>query len=58
MRIDTPNEAGDLTNQDAINEMASYGITKVQVEQFHYRGFRYTNLLDALAQARRDQPPK
>jgi hypothetical protein len=35
-------------------EMAKYGITRVPVDYFHYKGFRYTNLKDAVAQAKRD----
>ncbi|MEW5424082.1 hypothetical protein [Amorphus sp. 3PC139-8] len=35
-------------------EMAEYGITRVPVDHFHYREFRYTNLKDAIAQAERD----
>jgi hypothetical protein len=54
MKIGTRYEAGDLTHEDAINEMVAYGITMVPIEYFHYKGFRYTNLLDAIAQAKRD----
>jgi hypothetical protein len=36
-------------------EMRKYGIHCVLVEQFHYREFRYANLKDAIAQARRDE---
>ncbi|MDE2465487.1 MAG: hypothetical protein KGO02_17505 [Alphaproteobacteria bacterium] len=36
-------------------EMAKYGITRVPVDYFHYRQYRYTNFVDAIAQARRDQ---
>lgn len=36
-------------------EMARYGITRVPVDYFHYNGFRYTNLKDAVAQAKRDE---
>lgn len=31
-----------------------FGITKVPSYQYHYRGWRYSNLADAIAQARRD----
>ena len=34
--------------------MAKYGIALVPVDYFLYRQFRYTNLEDALAQAKRD----
>lgn len=33
--------------------MAQYGITRVPAEQFHLAGWRYTNLADTLAQARK-----
>jgi len=36
------------------SSMATYGITRVPVDYFHYREFRYTNLKDAIAQAKRD----
>lgn len=36
-------------NPDA--EMERYGITRVTVETFIYKSYRYTNLADALAQA-------
>lgn len=40
--------------RDTEAEMAMYGIKKVPVDYFHYQGFRYTNLKDAIAQAKRD----
>lgn len=42
-------------DQGAVDEMVKYGITRSSVDYFHYKGFRYTNLEDALAQARRQQ---
>ena len=36
-------------------EMLELGITRVPTFYFHYKEFRYTNLKDAIAQARRDQ---
>ena len=36
-------------------ELAKYGITRVPVDYFHFRGFRYTNLKDAIAEAKRHQ---
>ena len=33
--------------------MARHGIERVPADQFNVDGFRYTNLADALAQARR-----
>jgi len=38
-------------------EMNRHGITRVPVDYFHYRDFRYTSLEDAVAQARRDHGP-
>lgn len=40
----------------AKDEMAKYGITRVPVDYFHYKQYRYTNLADAVAQAKRAQP--
>jgi len=40
-----------------IELMARYGITRVPTEQFFYKSYRYTNLADALAQAKRDNAP-
>jgi hypothetical protein len=37
--------------------MAKYGITRVPTDRFHYKFYRYTNLEDALAQAKRDVGP-
>jgi hypothetical protein len=37
----------------AIEEMAKYGITCSQISQFVYGDYRYTNLEDAIAEARR-----
>ena len=46
--VDTP-----LPTDDATGQMARYGITRVPVDYFHFREFRYTSLADALAQAQR-----
>jgi hypothetical protein len=35
-------------------QMENYGIARVPKDSFHYREFRYTNLQDALAQAKRE----
>ena len=34
-------------------EMHKYGIKRVPVDYFHINGFRYTDLKDAVAQAKR-----
>lgn len=46
--IDAP-----LPTEDATAQMAKYGITRVPVDYFHVREFRYTSFADALAQAQR-----
>jgi hypothetical protein len=37
----------------AIEAMAKHGITCVPVDNFRYGGYRYTNLQDAIAEAKR-----
>ena len=49
-------EASLALSPEAAEEMAKYGITRVPVDCFHYGDFRYTNLEDAVAQAKRQQP--
>jgi hypothetical protein len=39
---------------DRTEATAKYGITRVPVDYFHYKEFRYTNLADAIAQATRE----
>lgn len=51
-------EASAAFSPEAAEEMAKYGITRVPVDYFHYGSFRYTNLEDAVAEAKRQQPPK
>jgi hypothetical protein len=41
----------DDANQTAL--MAQYGITRVRADSFHLGEWRYSNLRDAIAQARR-----
>ena len=42
------------TETEAAELMSRLGIVRVPADQFHYKGFRYTRLADAVAQARRD----
>jgi len=42
-------------NRSDQGEMEKFGITRFTVDYFHYREFRYTNLKDAIAQAKRDE---
>lgn len=34
--------------------MSQHGITRVPADRYHYKEWRYSNLADAVAQARRD----
>ena len=43
-----------ISSTGVVEEMASYGITCVPVDYFHYGQYRYTNLKDAVTQAKRD----
>ena len=43
-----------LVHQDDAEMLARFGITKVPAHQYHYREWRYSNLDDAIAQAKRD----
>ena len=50
-----PKEPNTALTPEATEEMAKFGITRVAVDFFHCGEFRYSNLKDALAQARRQQ---
>jgi len=41
--------------QDEAEILAHFGITKVPAYQYHYRDWRYSNLDDAIVQAKRDK---
>ena len=45
-------ESGQAGESDVVL-MARHGIVRVPADQFHVDGFRYSNLADALAQAKR-----
>jgi hypothetical protein len=49
-------QATPTVGDDAAEEMAKYGITRVPTNYFHYKEYRYTSLDDALAEAKRQQP--
>jgi hypothetical protein len=46
-------EITSAINFETAEAMDKYGITRVPVDYFHYKEFRYTNLGDAIAQATR-----
>lgn len=50
---DTATPAATVTESTA--EMTRLGITNLPIDRFHYRDYKYTNLGDAIAQAKRDQ---
>ena len=47
----------DTTTEEA-EQMGRFGITRVPAFSYHYKAWRYSNLGDALAQARRDAQHK
>ena len=49
------NERNTALTPEAAEEMEKFGITRVAVDYFHCGDFRYTNLKDAVAQAKRQQ---
>ena len=48
----TRSSDADLSDE-AKREMAKYGIKCAQISQFFYGNYRYTNLMDAIAEAKR-----
>ena len=44
-----------LVHQDEAEILARFGVAKVPVHQYHYREWRYSNIDDAIAQAKRDR---
>jgi hypothetical protein len=44
---------GSDLSAEAVVEMAKYGIVRAWTNHFIYGGFRYTNLEDAIAEAKR-----
>jgi hypothetical protein len=51
---ETPETTGQRNLPDE-RELKKYRIKRIPVDYFHYREFRYTNLADAIAQAKRDE---
>ena len=44
-----------LVQKSQVDETSDYGITTSQVTYYHYGVYRYTNLKDAKAEAKRDR---
>ena len=55
--LDEPSVDQWVHQQETAEEMAKYGITRVPADFFCCGGFRYTNLEDAVAQAKRQRCP-
>jgi hypothetical protein len=47
------NQSDADIGSEAVEEMAKYGIKCAQINQFFYGDYRYTNLADAIAEAKR-----
>ena len=46
-------EESPTIGQDTAEEMAKYGITRIPIDYFYYKEYRYTRLDDAIAEAKR-----
>lgn len=53
MPAENQDHALKTQNADETKEMAKYGIKRTPVDYFYYGTYRYTDLKDAIAQARR-----
>lgn len=53
MTSEHTNRSDANLDRKAVEEMAKYGITCSQISQFVYGDYRYTNLDDAIAEAKR-----
>ncbi len=49
----TPPEPSHLSDQDMEQAMRQYGITRIPTQSYEYGGYRYTNIKDAVAAAKR-----
>lgn len=58
MTSNIPDEQGPGDGSQDSAEMARYGITCVSAHYYLYREFRYSNLMDAIAQAKRTEPER
>ena len=48
-------EPSHVSDHDAEAALRQYGITCVPAETFEYGGYRYTNIIDAVAEAKRQR---
>jgi hypothetical protein len=50
-----PNSSKDDEDSSGSSDAKKYGVTQSSVTYFHYRGYKYTSLGDAVSQAKRDE---
>jgi hypothetical protein len=55
MTVSTKIGPAPIVSAQAEQEMAQHGITRVPHDYFYYGEFRYTNLNDAIEQAKRQE---
>jgi hypothetical protein len=55
MSSEDRDELASAFGPEVAKEMLEFGITRVSIDHFHYKDFRYTNVKDAIAQAKRQQ---
>lgn len=46
-------EPSDLSDSEMHAALAEHGIARVSTDTFHYGGYRYTSIKDAIAEAKR-----
>lgn len=57
MTTRTPKAKTKSRSKSIENELSKYGISRVTTDRFHYGDYKYTDLKDAVAQAKRDLTP-
>lgn len=56
MTLKHTNRSDSDLDSEAAEATAKYGIKRAQISQFFYGDYRYTNLADAIAEAKRHPP--
>lgn len=54
MTSSTPAEPSHIADNDMEAALTQHGIVRVPADVFHYGGYRYTNIKDAIAEAKRN----
>ncbi len=54
MTAKPPKAKAKTRSKTTENELSKYGISRVSTDHFHYGEYKYTDLKDAVAQAKRD----